>query len=480
MSIAEDSAAPTQAAAPTGPPPPNIATIVLAVAGGFLALLDTTIVNVSLGSTAAQFGDIGQVQWVVTTYLLALCATMPASTWLARRYGPKRVYLVAVALFAAGSAACAFSPVLPALVGSRGLAGAAAGILTPVSTILLTRGLPREQLGRYQALNGSVMLIGPLLGPTVGGLLVQLAGWPAVYAINVPICAAMLVVGARRIASDSGGGGGGSRTPLHVVGLLSAAVATVSIVLAIRELADHGPGLEALLPLVVAAVAAAVFVRSSLRREHPLLDLRLFANGIYRTAALNILFLGFVLYGPMVIIPLYFEAARGQTPVVTGLLLSTAGFGVVFAGWLCRKLMAKIGGGATIVLGIALTLVGTVPFVMLTADSSYLLLCAAMVVRGIGTGLTIVPAMTRAFQSIPGRSIPDAAPQLNLLQRIGGTFAAALVTMALHREAVLAGGLVPHAFSQACVWVLVTSATALVPAFALLRAERKAISASAT
>lgn len=478
MSIAEDSAAPTQAAAPTGPPPPNIATIVLAVAGGFLALLDTTIVNVSLGSTAAQFGDIGQVQWVVTTYLLALCATMPASTWLARRYGPKRVYLVAVALFAAGSAACAFSPVLPALVGSRGLAGAAAGILTPVSTILLTRGLPREQLGRYQALNGSVMLIGPLLGPTVGGLLVQLAGWPAVYAINVPICAAMLVVGARRIASDSGGGG--SRTPLHVVGLLSAAVATVSIVLAIRELADHGPGLEALLPLVVAAVAAAVFVRSSLRREHPLLDLRLFANGIYRTAALNILFLGFVLYGPMVIIPLYFEAARGQTPVVTGLLLSTAGFGVVFAGWLCRKLMAKIGGGATIVLGIALTLVGTVPFVMLTADSSYLLLCAAMVVRGIGTGLTIVPAMTRAFQSIPGRSIPDAAPQLNLLQRIGGTFAAALVTMALHREAVLAGGLVPHAFSQACVWVLVTSATALVPAFALLRAERKAISASAT
>jgi len=231
---------------------------------------------------------------------------------------------------------------------------------------------------------------------------------------------------------------------------------------------------------VVAAVAAAVFVRSSLRREHPLLDLRLFANGIYRTAALNILFLGFVLYGPMVIIPLYFEAARGQTPVVTGLLLSTAGFGVVFAGWLCRKLMAKIGGGATIVLGIALTLVGTVPFVMLTADSSYLLLCAAMVVRGIGTGLTIVPAMTRAFQSIPGRSIPDAAPQLNLLQRIGGTFAAALVTMALHREAVLAGGLVPHAFSQACVWVLVTSATALVPAFALLRAERKAISASAT
>ncbi|GAA3220147.1 DHA2 family efflux MFS transporter permease subunit [Streptomyces sp. XM83C] len=461
------------AAAPTGPSGPTVLTIAAAIAGGFLALLDTTIVNVSLEDTSARFGAIGQVQWVVTTYVIALAAVMPATGWLATRFGVKRVFAAATTLFALGSAACALSQTLPELVVARGVSGAAAGVLTPVSTILLTSGVPREHLGRVQALNGSVMLISPLLGPTVGGLLVEAGGWWTVYAVNVPLCAVLLAVTVRYVRPDRPAGK--EAKPLDVIGLVSSATCTVSTVLAVH--AFSGTGLHArpslLVPLAIAVASGAVFVVRQLRARFPLLDLRLFGHGVYRTAAVNIFCLGFVLYSPMMLIPLYFESARGESAVSTGLLMSTGGIGVVSAAWLCRVLMKRIGGGGTVVVGISLTMLATVPLTRLSDDTSYVLLCVSLAVRGLGTGLTIVPAMTRAFQSIRPQSIPDASSQLNLIQRIGGAVALAAVTVVLEAAARERHGLVPGAFAHSFGWLLGVYALTLLPALALLVADRR-------
>ncbi|KPI25750.1 DHA2 family efflux MFS transporter permease subunit [Streptomyces sp. NPDC048253] len=464
----EDAPSPPRAASG-----PALVTMAAAIMGGFLALLDTTIVNVSLHETTARFGSIGQVQWVVTTYLMALAATMPATGWLANRFGVRRVFAAAILLFALGSAACAASQSLPELIAARGVAGAAAGVLTPVSTILLTSGVPREHLGRVQSLNGSVMLISPLLGPTIGGLLVEAGGWSAVYVVNVPLCAGLLYVTLRRVPADRPREG--AAKPLDVIGLVSSAACTVCTVLAVHEFSDHALDGRAafLVPLVLAVASGAVFVVRELRAAHPLLDVRLFAHRVYRTAAINIFCLGFVLYSPMMLIPLYFETARGETAVTTGLLMSTGGLGVVTAAWLCRVLMKRLGGGGTVVVGITLTMVATVPLTTLSSDTSYVLLCASLVVRGLGTGLTIVPAMTRAFQSVRPQSIPDASSQLNLIQRIGGTVALAVVTVVLEQAARERHGLVPGAFAHSFTWVLAIYTVTLLPALALLLADRK-------
>ncbi|MEV5902671.1 DHA2 family efflux MFS transporter permease subunit [Streptomyces sp. NPDC052127] len=470
----EDAPSPPRAASG-----PALVTMAAAITGGFLALLDTTIVNVSLHETTARFGSIGQVQWVVTTYLMALAATMPATGWLANRFGVRRVFAAAILLFALGSAACAASQSLPELIAARGVAGAAAGVLTPVSTILLTSGVPREHLGRVQSLNGSVMLISPLLGPTIGGLLVEAGGWSAVYVVNVPLCAGLLYVTLRRVPADRPREG--AAKPLDVIGLVSSAACTVCTVLAVHEFSDHaldGPA-AFLVPLALAVASGAVFVVRELRATHPLLDVRLFAHRVYRTAAINIFCLGFVLYSPMMLIPLYFETARGETAVTTGLLMSTGGLGVVTAAWLCRVLMKRLGGGGTVVVGITLTMLATVPLTTLSSDTSYVLLCASLVVRGLGTGLTIVPAMTRAFQSVRPQSIPDASSQLNLIQRIGGTVALAVVTVVLEQAARERHGLVPGAFAHSFTWVLAIYTVTLLPALALLLADRKEARAGA-
>ncbi|WP_395295057.1 DHA2 family efflux MFS transporter permease subunit [Kitasatospora hibisci] len=465
--------APAAGGEQSGPSASALLTMAAAITGGFLALLDTTIVNVSIEDTTARFGGINQVQWVVTAYLIALAAVMPATGWLATRFGVKRVFAAATAVFALGSAGCAFSQTLTELVAARGLSGAAAGVLTPVSTILLTRGVPREHLGRVQALNGSVMLISPLLGPTIGGLLVEAGGWSAVYLINIPLCAALFAVTLRWVKKDAPAER--IAKPLDVVGLLSSATCTVCTVLAIHEFADQGvrASIDLLAPLGLAVLSGAVFVVRELRARFPLLDLRLFRNRVYATAVVNVFCLGFVLYSPMMLIPLYFQSARGETAVTTGLLMSTGGLGVVTAAWLSRVLLKKLGGGATVVIGITLTMLATVPLTTLSGDTSYLLLCASLVVRGLGTGLTIVPTMTRAFQSIRQESIPDASSQLNLTQRIGGALAIAVVTVVLEQAAQERHGLVPGAFAHSFGWLLGVYALTLLPALALLAADRR-------
>ncbi|MEU5384739.1 DHA2 family efflux MFS transporter permease subunit [Kitasatospora cineracea] len=484
----QPAAAPAEATAPAPAPAPAseqsappaeapskaaLLTMVIAMAGGFIALLDTTIVNVSMQETTARFGGINQVQWVVTAYLLALAAVMPATGWLATRFGTKRVFAAAVTLFALGSLGCAAAQSLDQLIAARGISGAAAGVLTPVSTILLTRGVPREHLGRVQALNGSVMLIGPLLGPTIGGLLVGWGGWSAVYVVNIPFCAVLLAAALRWVRKDAPPAG--SARPLDVLGLVSSATATVSTVLAIHEYAEHGARAAAalLVPVGLAVLGTVVFVVRELRAKAPLLDLRLFKIPVYATAVVNIFCLGFVLYSPMMLIPLYFESARGESAVNTGLLMSVGGLGVVTAAWLSRVLLRKIGGGATVLIGIGLTMLATVPMTGLTGTTAYPLICASLVVRGLGTGLTIVPTMTRAFQSIRQESIPDASSQLNLTQRIGGALAIAVVTVVLTDSAKAHRGMVPAAFAHSFGWLLGVYGVTLLPALALLLADRR-------
>lgn len=445
-------------------------TTVITVTAAFLAMLDTTVVNVSLHDTARQFGDISGTQWILTSYMLALCATMTGSAWLVDRHGPKRVFMVSLVGFLLGSLACAAAPTLWFLIAARTLAGAAAGVLTPVSTVLLTRGVPKERLGHVQSLQGSVLMIGPLVGPTIGGLLLSAAGWPAVYWVNVPVCA-LLLWGMRHVPAD-GPRPLGRR--LDLPGLLTGTLAILSCVILFGMLGTVSLTHPLMVGTAVTAVAAGfLFIRRETRAPAPLLDLGLYSNDIYGWSSINVALLGFQLYAPMVIIPLYLQVVRGNGPIETGLLLSVGGIGVVAAGFICPAILRRFHGGHTMMAGILLTLIGSIPFVLLDEFTPYMLLCTALVIRGVGTSLTVFSAMTRAFESIQKESIPDAASQLNLLQRIGGTMAAAVTLMVIRQGAADHHGLTAPVFGAASLWMLIATALTLVPAAFLLRAEHR-------
>jgi MFS family permease len=201
---------------------------------------------------------------------------------------------------------------------------------------------------------------------------------------------------------------------------------------------------------------------------------RLFRSASFSAAALTTFVLGACLFGAMIIMPLYFQLVRGEDAVTTGLLLIPQGIGAAMAMPLAGRFSDRVGGGRVALAGLAVTLVTTLPFVALQADTSYLLISAAMIGRGLGIGLTMMPAMTAAYARLRPEDIAHATPQLNVLQRVGGSIGTALLTVVL-QHGLTAGAQTPaaaaHAFGNTYLWVLALTAVAAIPAFVLARSE---------
>jgi MFS family permease len=214
-------------------------------------------------------------------------------------------------------------------------------------------------------------------------------------------------------------------------------------------------------------------VAHALRVDQPLLNVRLFRSASFSAAAVTTFVLGACLFGAMIIMPLYFQLVRGEDAVTTGLLLIPQGVGAAIAMPLAGRFSDRVGGGRVALAGLAVTLVTTLPFIALQADTSYLLISAAMIGRGLGIGLTMMPAMTAAYSRLRPEDIAHATPQLNVLQRVGGSIGTALLTVVLQHGLTSAHtpAAAAHAFGQTYVWVLALTAVAAIPAFVLARSE---------
>jgi MFS family permease len=228
-----------------------------------------------------------------------------------------------------------------------------------------------------------------------------------------------------------------------------------------------------MVPFLLGIALVAAFVVRALRIDNPLLDVRLYANKAFAAASVTMTALGAALFGAMVLMPLYFQTVRGEDAVMTGLLLNPQGIGAAIAMPLAGRFTDRVGGGRVALVGLGVTLLTTIPFVALQADTSYMVLSAAMIGRGLGIGLTMMPAMTAAYAKLRPEDIAHATPQLNVLQRVGGAIGTALLTVVLQHG--LTGAHTPaaaaSAFGDTYLWVLLLTAVAAIPAFVLARSE---------
>jgi EmrB/QacA subfamily drug resistance transporter len=442
--------------------------------GSALSFLDSTIVNVALHSLSVTLhAPLAQVQWVVTGYLLALAAVIPVTGWAARRAGPSRLYIAALAVFTAGSALCALSRSAGMLIACRVLQGAGGGAILPAGTIIWTSQAGKAQMARVMSLIGIPVVLAPMLGPTLGGLLIQGLGWQAIFWLNVPLGIAGVILGARLLPRTGGGNAG----PLDLAGLVLAAGGTTGLTYGLAQIGiQAGPGAAATAALAAGTGLLAAFILRSARIARPLLDVRLYASRAFAAASVTSFSLGAAMFGGMILMPLYFQVVRGQDVIATGLLLAPSGAGALLANRLAAPMTDWLGAGTTALAGGLVSLASTIPFVFLGARTSYVLLCLAMVIRGAGIGLSLMPAMTAAYRALPAAKIADATPQLNVLQRTGGSIGTAAFTVILARHLVHARSpaAAASAFGASFAWVLAITAIATVPALLLARAERHA------
>jgi EmrB/QacA subfamily drug resistance transporter len=309
------------------------------------------------------------------------------------------------------------------------LQGVGGGAILPAGTIIWTSQAGKAQMAQVMSLIGIPVVLAPMLGPTLGGLLIQGLGWQAIFWLNVPLGTAGVILGARLLPPAGGGDAG----PLDVAGLVLAAGGTTGLTYGLAQIGTRA-GAGAVAALAAGTGLLAAFILRSARITRPLLDVRLYASRAFAAASATSFSLGAAMFGGMILMPLYFQVVRGQDVIATGLLLAPSGAGALLANRLAAPMTDRLGAGPTALAGGLLSAAATVPFVFLGARTSYVLLCLAMAIRGAGIGLSLVPAMTAAYRALPAGKIADATPQLNVLQRVGGSIGTAVFTVILTRQ----------------------------------------------
>jgi len=231
-----------------------------------------------------------------------------------------------------------------------------------------------------------------------------------------------------------------------------------------------------LVPAVTGLALVGLFVARALRIPNPLLDVRLYLNKAFAAASVTTFGLGAALFGGMVLMPLYFQLVRGEDAVMTGLLLIPQGIGAALAMAMSGSVTERLGGGLTSLLGGTIMIVATLPFVLIDATTSFWTLGAAMVVRGLGIGMSMMPAMTAAYATLRSDQVNDATPQLNVLQRVGGSIGTAILTVVL-QNGITANTPVAIAasFAHTYWWVVGISVMALAPTILLAVVERRRV-----
>ncbi len=451
---------------------------VVIVLGSIMSILDTTIVNVALDSLSRQLhSSLTTVQWVVSAYLLALAAVIPLTGWAVRRYGAFRIYLQALILFTMGSALCGLATSTAELIAFRALQGLGGGMLVPTGMTLLVRAAGPRNLPRVMATIGVPQVIAPVFGPTLGGFLLQSVTWHAIFLVNVPIGIVTAAIAIRLLPRSEPDPAAGQ---LDWPGLLLAAAATVGITFGLSQSETAGSITSAsvLAPVVISLALLVVYVLRSRRLANPLLDLKLYRIRAYSAATVVMFCLGAAMFGAMILLPLYFQVARGQDAIHTGLFLIPQGIGAAIGMNRSAAATTRLGAGLTSLIGSIIMLSATVPFVIFTATTPYEWIALSMIFRGVGVGLAFMPAMTAAFAVLDHEQVNDASPQLNVIQRVGGSLGTAAVAVVLqakltdgsaHRTAASTAA----AFAGTYWWVLILTAISLLPAIVLWRIERQ-------
>ena len=401
------------------------------ILGAIMSILDVTVVNVALNTLAAEFdAPLTTVQWVATGYTLALATVIPLTGWAADRFGTKRLYMLSVVLFVAGSALSAAAWSAGSLIAFRVLQGLGGGMLMPLGMTILTRAAGPHRVGRIMGVIGIPMLLGPIAGPILGGWLVDDFSWRWIFLINLPVGIAALVLAQRVLPRDV-------EQPSHQLDWLGLALLSPGLAAIIYGLAESSSAggfghPEVLVPVTLGALAVAAFVRHASRApDTALIDLRLFRNRTFSASMVTMSLALVAVFGGMLLLPLYLQIVRGESAMTTGLLLAPQGLGAMITMPIAGKLTDRTGTGRIVPVGLVLVALSFLGLTQLGAETSYAWFGVLLFVLGLGMGATMMPTFSGAIQTLRRVQIARASTTLNINQQVGASIGTAILSVLL-------------------------------------------------
>jgi EmrB/QacA subfamily drug resistance transporter len=451
--------------------------LAVVIIGIIAPLLDTTIVNVALDTLGRQLhASVSTIQWVNTAYLLALGMVIPPSAWAGARFGTKRVWLFALGFFLLGSVLAGASWDIGSLIVFRVLQGIGAGLLFPLMQTIIVQAAKGRGIGQLMGLVGLPAVLVPILGPVVGGLIIGHLSWRWIFYINVPVCAvAMLAAWHFMPAIPSQG-----RRSLDVTGLALLSPALAALLYGLSQVSGRTgvTAPTAVLPIGAGLVLTVLFVVHAIRllrrRGEPVIDLRPFRTPSFSAAGSLLFVSGLSLYGAMLLLPLYYQQLRGQTPLHAGLMLAPQGLGSLLTRGTVGRLVDRVGPRRIVLAGVLLASAGTVPFAAAGPHADPWVLAVALFTRGAGLSAANIAVMAAAYTGLPADQVPHASSATRILQQVGGAFGTAVTAVILQQQLSGAHPSAATAFQTTFWWSVGFTAIAVVPALFLPRQERPA------
>jgi MFS transporter, DHA2 family, multidrug resistance protein len=390
--------------------------------GSLIAGLDATIVNVSIPAMMTDFhAPVSKVQWVVSIYMIAFAVLMPATGWLREQIGARKLYLLSLVVFTLGSLLCGLAWNLNSLIFFRVVQALGGGAMTPIAMGILVETFPSSEKGRALGIWGAGVLLGPIMGPPLGGFLTEWAGWRSIFLVNLPIGFIGIAAAAIILRRDK---------PLTKIawrtfdfmgfGLLSGFL--ISLLYGASVVEQDGLGSRTVVLCgALAIVFLITFLISELRSKNQVLDFSLFKSKTFGLAIAISLVRSFALYGGQFLLPLFLARVQGYPEDKIGLMILP---GAVMIGLLfpfTGRASDRYGSKPFIVSGLAVLVSFFVAMSYVGGDTSYWGIQIPVVVRGIGLGLLVMPLTSLALGSIPTHKSANGTVMINLAQQLGGS-----------------------------------------------------------
>lgn len=407
------------------------------ILGSFISVLDGTVMNVALPSIQQWFHladgsllDYATVAWSILGYTLAQAVVIPLTDWLAKRFGQRRVYLTAIALFTLASIACALSPSIEILILMRILQGLGGGCLMPLGTAILARAAGPERVGRIMAFMGVPMMLGPVLGPILGGWLLHIASWHWIFLINVPFGVLGVIAGLRSLPEDDALG-------VATFDLPSLLLMSPGLALSVWAISREGSAAEfsiaALIALFIGLSLIALFVLRARRIATPMLDLDVFRYVSFRRCILLMTTFQIGFFGILLMLPAYLQQVQGFEPLIVGLLLVPSGLGSMMTMPFASILIDRMPAGRVIPWGMILIFASTVPLTLLTTRTPWWWLIILQFTLGLGLGIVMMPTSSAALKEVPHQQVGAATTLYSIIGQVSSVTGVAGVSVLIAR-----------------------------------------------
>jgi len=405
--------------------------LIVVMIGMIMAMLDSSIVNVSIPTIMADFGaNVTDIEWVVTAYMLAFAVLMPLTAWFRDRIGHKILYSFALIVFTVGSLLCGLAWNIPSLIAARVVQALGGGAMNPTGMAMIAEAFGPRERGKAMGFFGIAIVVGPAFGPTLGGFLTQVFGWRSVFLVNLPIGMIGLLMALEMLINDRPQGE--SHRPFDTWGFIFLTLFLISFLLGISK--GEQEGWTSRYIMICAALAVFGFssflITESLVRDR-IMDLALFKHPVFSVAMLISAIRSVALFGGIFLLPLFLQQLKGMTAAQSGLLLMPGSLIIAFVmpivGWLSDRSSPRF----LTFTGLLITAYSMYLYKDISIYMSYWDILYPTIIRGVAMCMLMAPIMMLALNSVPRHKAGVASSMMSIIQQVGGAIGIAVLSTVL-------------------------------------------------